>query len=203
MTRKSFSRCFSGVVAAVVLSSAATAQANVLRVAALGNPIPGGSWFQDFYVYAPTSFTNLGVYVNGGAALLEGAPSMDFSAGGTPGWFQVIGPPSGAVWPVAASIGPSSNSVIWRAHFADPVSQPFSISLFAFSDIGSNIFSGARATWNGSSWTYSGLKSLQEWYDFQNAVASNPVPVPAGVVLAGLGLLCVVSVRIRAKAHIA
>ena len=170
-----------------------------LRFRAIGDPVSGGSWFQMFSVHSPTAFTNLGMMLDFGYAGLEGSPAMDFSfADATAGWKESFGPATGATWPMAAATGTATTDLVWQAHFADPVSQSFSMTLFAYNDIGSNVFDGARALWNGSEWSYAGVANGYSWEIYQSTVAGTPtVPVPSALLLGGVGLAAVGQIRRR------
>ncbi len=168
-----------------------------LAFEAIGDPIAGGSWFQDFGVHSPTAFSNLGMMLGSGYPGLVGSPAMSFSDGGTAGWTEVLGPPSGGTWPIAASAGPATTDVLWRAHFVDPMSQGLTMTLFAYDEVGSNIFDGAVALWDGSEWHYAGVPSGHAWEDYQDAVAAAHTPVPSAVLLGALGLCLVGPIRKR------
>lgn len=178
--------------------------AATLSFTALGGPTIGHSWDALFYVHAPTSFTNLGVVVGTGGAL-EGSPSMfDFAdlSGPVGGWSQFFGPGSGSTGGTALSFGPSTNDLFWATHFAgnNPSEQSFSMTLFSFNDLGSNIWDGAVADWDGTSWSMRGVPDLSAWEAFRSTIESGTiqsVPLPSAALLGVLGLGCVATLRKR------
>ncbi len=171
---------------------------------ALSDPMIGNSWDTLFYVHAPASFTHLGMVVGAGGAL-EGAPSMlDFAGLGGPlgGWSQFFGPGSGGTGSTALSFGTATNDVFWTGHFAgfDPGAQSFSMTLFSFNDIGEDVWDGAVADWDGSTWTVSGVPDLSTWQAFQATITAGvieSVPVPSAVLLGVLGFGLVATLRKR------
>ncbi|MFQ5592493.1 MAG: hypothetical protein ACE5HE_15155, partial [Phycisphaerae bacterium] len=176
-----------GLAVVILFVLAAPVRAD-LTLEPIGSVVLGGSWYQDFHVTATTPFANLGMSVGASYPALQGAPSMDFSFGGTAGWSEVYGPPSGATWPIAASAGPTTTELNWRAHFADPLSQTFTLSLFAYDTLGSNAFEGAEAYWDGTVWSITGVPSAATWEEYQS-VLSDPAlaPVPSAAFLAAVG----------------
>lgn len=175
-----------------------------LSFTALGGPTIGHSWDALFYVHAPTSFTNLGVVLSTGGAL-EGSPSMfDFAdlSGPLGGWSQTFGPGSGVAGSVALSHGTATNDLFWGTHFAgsNPSEQSFSMTLFSFNDLGSNIWDGAVADWDGTSWSMRGVPDSSAWEAFRSTIESGTiqsVPLPSAALLGVLGLGCVATLRKR------
>jgi hypothetical protein len=175
-----------------------------MSISAIGSPQPSASWTHDFGVTTSSSFTSFGVALSNVDAtsyfglLNNGPPAIDFSQGGTAGWFQsYFGPfPSGPGF-VATAIGVPSTEVLWRSHFADPTSHPFVMTVFAYNNItSSTVFDSATATWNGNSWSYN-ADSGMSWIDFQQAVAGGAAPLPSAVLLGIVGLFGIGSLRRR------
>ncbi len=82
----------------------------------------------------------------------------------------------------------------------DPGSQAFSMTLFSFNSIGEDVWDGAVADWDGSSWTVSGVPDLSVWEAFQATVTAGgieSVPVPSAVLLGVLGFGLVGTLRKR------
>ena len=181
-----------------------TAGEQQFRFEALSDPIIGNSWDALFYVHAPSSFTHLGMVVSAGGAL-QGAPSMfGFADLGGPlgGWSQFFGPGSGGTGSTALSFGTATNDLFWTGHFEgfNPGEQAFSMTLFSFNNIGEDVWDGAVADWDGSSWTVSGVPDLSVWEAFQATVTAGvieSVPVPSAALLGLFGFGLVGSLRKR------
>lgn len=143
--------------------------------------------------------------VVGAGGALQGAPSMyDFADLGGPlgGWSQFYGPSSGGTGSTALSFGTPTNDLFWTTHFAgfDPADQSFTMTLFSFNNIGDNVWDGAVADWDGSSWSVSGVPDLSTWQAFQATITAGvieSVPVPSAVLLGILGFGMVGTLRKR------
>jgi len=189
-----------GVMALLGLASVATAD---MSVSAVGYPLMGGSWFQDFHLTSNNSFTRMGIALTNPDAtpyfglVNSGPPAIDFSAGGTPLWFQTFfGPfPSGPGF-IATAFGVPTDDMMWRSHFADPLTYPFTMTVFAYDDLTSTtVWDKATATWDGTSWSY-GNDTGMSWVEFQSSV-SGIAPVPSAFVMALAGMGGVTWVRRR------
>lgn len=177
------------------LAGTGSATAN-LDIRAIDLPMMGGSWYQDFRVSADSSFTQLGVSLakpdTSAYFGLVNSPyaAMDFTFG-TPGWAQTFFGPfptdTGSMAIAEATNGSGVYDLLWRAHFADPLAQAFTMTVFAFDDITTTtLFDSATASWDGSDWSYDAVPGMS-WEEFQGAVATS-IPVPASALLGVLGL---------------
>lgn len=188
------------------LAGAGPVNAN-LEIRALHVPMMGGSWYQDFRVSADTSFTQLGVSLakpdtSAYFGLVNSPhPAMDFTFG-TSDWAQTFFGPlpadTGSVAVAQATNGSGVSDLLWRAHFADPMAQAFTMTVFAFDDITTTIlFDSATASWDGGDWSYNAAPGMS-WEEFQGAVGvSTPLPTSALMVVLGLGLVAGITRRWR------
>jgi hypothetical protein len=191
------------VAVATVAGTLKAEMATFIAIEALGDPIPGGSWFQDLHITSNAAFTGLGVgLTDSNGDLYFGLvnspePAMDF-ANGSAGWAQTVFVPSvSPVGLLAESAGPATTELVWRTHFADPTSEPFTMAVFATVDNGI-LFDSATATWDGSSWSYNSAPGMS-WQQFQQIAGEGHVPAPSAALLGmmGLGLVGLVSRRGR------
>ncbi len=191
-----------------VCAVAVTSARGDLSLEILGDPIPGGSWFQDFRLAAPYQFKGLGIVLTlpdstGGLAEILydgfediGPPAIDFSIpGGTAGWAQdlfVEGPDFGHT---VQALGIFSNEVIWRSHFRDlPESQAFTMNLFAYDNPEDALpFGEAAATWTGDQWIFDVARSVT-WEEYQEITHT---PTPSACFLGAMGLTLVGLIRKR------
>jgi hypothetical protein len=178
-----------------------------MSISAVGDPQPSASWVQNFGITASATFTSFGVALTNFDAtpyfglINSGPPAIDFSQGGTAGWFQsFFGPfPSGPGF-VATAMGVPATELVWQSHFGDPLSHPFVMTVFAYDNITStNVFDSATATWNGSNWLYNADDGMS-WIDFQEAVAGGAAPLPSAALLGVVGLSGVALARRRMSA---
>lgn len=178
-----------------------------LSIQAIDAPSMGGSWFQDFHVGADTSFTQLGISLaKPDASAYFGLvnsprPAMAFRFG-TADWAQIYFGPfpisTGSMAIAQSTNGSGVSDLLWRAHFADPMTQAFTMTVFAFDDITTTIlFDSATASWDGTEWTYNAAPGMS-WEEFQGAVATS-IPLPASALLGVLGLGLVAGITRRRR----
>lgn len=199
-----FRKAIVAVMALGFLLAASSSALAEMSISAVGGPQPSRSWVHDFGISTDSSFTNFGMaltnlnYTPYFGLLDNGPPAIDFAQGGTAGWSETyFGPTSSGPGFIATAQGTATTELIWRSHFADPISRPFVMTVFAYSDIHTlSDFDFGTATWSGKSWSYNSYTGMS-WIDFQQAVAGGAAPLPSAALLGVVGLFGVATIRRR------
>ena len=199
------------VIGVALLFAVSSARGDLI-LEALGDPIQGGSWHQDFrltasYFQIPggSPFKGLGVVLtlqDGNTPIpdrlyegFEVGPALDFSEPwATEGWSEDLVVPGPDFGHTARAAGVPTNELIWRSHFRDdPDTQAFTMTLFTY-DLITDLFptGSTAAFWTGAEWGFDTAPGVT-WEEYQ-AITT---PAPSGVLLCTMGLGLAVLIKRR------
>jgi hypothetical protein len=156
------------VSVAALLLVAGMANASIVAV---GDPVEGDSWSQQFVESGVGLYNFMGIQMLSPGDTFNSPAFSGFSQGG---WTTS----SNALAGIAS--GPSVTSMTFYVRFADNKAEPFQFQFSAFFD--DDPLESVIATWSGSGWGIAGADSPPTREECENAA----IPEPASIIVWGL-----------------